>query len=168
MEHLMKNFGESKWYQNSWMPLERMRERILASATRILDQEAYDVGEQFVKRLPPVCNEVDRLRLEVAVHDRWARSLQDKWASRVEGDPDNHKLAEQMEQSFRRAASALDILCGYEMRSPTFLDLMWRGIEDYHFANDFRNSNKLIDRYLNLVPRTESVATEGKEPCSVG
>jgi|694.fasta_scaffold12738_2 tetratricopeptide (TPR) repeat protein len=155
MEHLMKNFGESKWYQNSWMPLERMRERILASATRILDQEAYDVGEQFVKRLPPVCNEVDRLRLEVAVHDRWARSLQDKWASRVEGDPDNHKLAEQMEQSFRRAASALDILCGYEMRSPTFLDLMWRGIEDYHFANDFRNSNKLIDRYLNLVPRTE-------------
>jgi len=155
MEHLMKNFGESKWYQNSWMPLDRMRERILASASRILDHEAYEVGEQFVQRLPPVCNEVDRLRLEVAVHDRWARNLQNKWASRLEGDPGNPKLAEQMEQSFRRAASALDTLCGYEMRSPTYLDLMWRGIEDYHFANNFRNSNKLIDRYLNLVPRTE-------------
>ncbi len=148
LEQLRKSFSEPKWFENCWMPLERMRIRLLASANRLLDKEVYSESARFVTNLPSVCSEVDRLRLDATVNDRWARKMQE---SRNENGSD----AERMEKIFRRAAQSIERLSQIDMRTPNYMQRLWTGIENYHFANNFEDSNRLIERYLDLAPRSD-------------
>ncbi len=160
LEQLKRNFNESKWYDNYRMPLEEMRLRLLASAKQLLDKGIYSDCERFVSNLPNVCSEVDRLRLDAVVHDRWARYLQreraiaaptDQTKTKVEGKEESKRI----ENVFLRAAQSIDRLSQIDMRIPTYMERLWTGIEDFHYASSFADSNRMIDRYLNLAPRSD-------------
>ncbi len=166
LEQLKKNFVEPKWYDNCWMPIKVMRQRLLQAAQRILAQEEFAASDKFVSALPSMCDEVDRLRLDVAIHDTWARALQKKFSTHrsstmTTGDserPVASNESERIEKTFRRAGQSIERLSRLDMRSPEFMDLLWRGIEDFHFSNDFEDSNRLINRYLDLAPRADHAA----------
>jgi len=63
--------------------------------------------------------------------------------------------AERMEKIFRHAAQSIERLSQIDMRTPNYMQRLWTGIEDYHYSNNFADSNRLIDRYLDLAPRSD-------------
>ncbi|MFO0014025.1 MAG: tetratricopeptide repeat protein [Planctomycetota bacterium] len=159
LEQLTKNFKNPQWYENPSMPLTKMRLRLLASANRLLEKGDYAEAARFVDDLPNVCSEVDRLRLEASIHDRWGRKLQQGNRASSEGERSNFKIEKtdggEVEQIFRRAAQSIERLSQIDMRTPNYMERLWWGIEDYHFSGRFLESNRLIDRYLDLAPRSD-------------
>lgn len=159
LEQLKKNFNNPTWYENVWMPLDRMRLRLLASANQLFETGVYAESSQFVENLPDLCTEVDRLRLEAVIHDRWARKMQQERSNppasdSATSDPDEDE-AKKIEGLYRRAARSIERLSQIDMRTPNYMERLWLGIEDFHRAGNFADSNRLIDRYLALSPRSD-------------
>jgi tetratricopeptide (TPR) repeat protein len=158
LEQLKRNFSNPKWFENFWMPLDQMRLRLLASAKRLLDKGDHSEAARFVDEIPSVCSEVDRLRLDALIHDAWGRKLkQDRKVAPggVLGAKLDGKENDRIEKIFRRAGQSIDRLSRIDMRTPSYMDRLWLGIEDFHDATDFEESNRLIDRFLDLAPRSD-------------
>ena len=142
LEHITKNFGKLKWYQNDWMPFEEMQKKLTASGDRMIDGGAYYEATKFANLLPPFCDEIDRLRLNSRLYELWAKKLREH--PQKDGVAENCNLL---------SASAFSSLAAKMMRSPQYSDLLLRAIENYRLAGAFQESNKLLDLYLQFEPR---------------
>ncbi len=156
LKHLSNNFGELRWYQDNWQPLAELRTRLLESCNRVLEKSAFESSSKLAETLPPICDETDRLRLKGLTYDRWARAKKKEADATSSKKQNFDELASgRMRTCFHTAAEALERLSNLQLRSPDYFELLWLAIEDYRESNDFRDSNRLIDRYLSFSPRDD-------------
>ena len=142
LDHMTKNFGETKWYMNDWMPLSDMRKQVVASGQRMIDSKNYGEAARFAKFLPPLCDETDRLRMRSRLYELWANS-------ELEKDKENAVA----KSHFTLAAEAFEALSIKLMRTPQYDELLWRAIENYRLAGAFMKSNLLLENYLRFESR---------------
>jgi tetratricopeptide (TPR) repeat protein len=131
LEHMTKNFGEPRWYENDWMPIAEMRKKLVASGDVMISKGAYADSARFASWLLPVCDDMDRLRLNSRLYDLWARKL------RSDGE-----LGGVVETHHRLAADAYSSLARKMMRAP-----------EYRLAGDYDASNRQLDMYLQFESR---------------
>ncbi len=144
LEHVTKNFGELKWYQNDWMPISDMRKKVVASGERMVDLKAFEDAAKFSQLLPSkMCDTIDRLRLQSRLYDLWAHET--KKSKKVDDGF--------VSTCFRTSAEAYDKLASMSMRLPEYSDLLFKASENYRHAGAFKESNKLLDMYLHFESR---------------
>jgi len=142
LEHITKNFGERRWYENDWMSIGSMRDKVVASGQRMVDQKAYPEAARFANLLPPFCDELSRLQIKSRLYDLWAKQL------RSQGETDG-----KTESYHRVAANAFSKLATKMLRAPDYSNLLLKAIENYRLAGDFDESNRHVDLYLQFEPR---------------
>lgn len=151
LKHLTTNFGETRWYQNDWFPIPKMREQLIASANRLIDDGAYSAAADFATFLPPFCVELDRLRITADAHEKWAASIRER-LSKLENraaytsDPEYAEI----EKHHFTAAKAYAALARKQMRLPEYDELLWKSIENYRNAMKFTESNDQLALYLQF------------------
>ena len=144
LEHITKNFGEIKWYLNDWMPLSDMRKQVVASGERMIDSKAYSEAARFASNLPPLCDEMDRLRMRSRLYERWA-------FQEIEKQKDNSTAR----THFTMAAEAYEAMARKLIRTPEYQDLLWHAVNDYHLAGAFSKSNILLENNLPTLDRVD-------------
>ena len=142
LEHITKNFGEIKWYQNDWIPLSDLRKKIVASGERMIDSHDYSEASRFANNLPPLCDEEDRLRMSSRLFEEWANREFDK-----------QKDLARVRSHFIAAAEAYEALSAKLMKTPQYGELLWRAIENYRKSGAFKKSNALLENYLRFESR---------------
>ena len=142
LDHITKSFGEQRWYENDWMPIGSMRNKVVASGQRMIDQKAYAEAARFANLLPPFCEEQSRLQIISRLYDLWAKQL------RSQGETDG-----KTEAYHRIAAIAFSKLATKMLRAPDYSNLLLKAIENYRLAGDFEESNRHLDIYLQFEPR---------------
>ncbi len=141
LEHITKNFGELKWYENNWMQFSDMRKQIVSSGERMIDSKNYKDAARFARFLPPLCDESDQLRMNSRLYELWARSLE------------KHNENALVRSYFILSAEAYEALSVKWMRAPEFEDLLWHAIENYRLSGSFKKSNLLLENYMRFEPR---------------
>ena len=141
LEHITKNFGELKWYENNWMQFSEMRRQIVSSGERVIEAKNYSEAARFAKYLPPLCDEIDRLRMSSRLYELWANSLE---------KPNEKEL---VRSYFILSAEAYEMLSVKLMRAPEFEKLLWHAIENYRLAGNFKKSNLLLESFLRFERR---------------
>ena len=142
LEHIAKNFGETKWYRNEWMPLSEMRKQVVASGERMIDSHDYSEASRFATNLPPLCDELDRLQMRSRLFEQWAKQ-----------DLNKQIDSTRVRSHFAAAAEAFESLSVRLMRTPQYDELLWRAIENYRMAGAFKKSNLLLENYLRFASR---------------
>lgn len=142
LEHITKNFGEQRWYENDWMPINNMRNKVVATGQRMIDRGAYEETARFANFLPPFCDELNRLQIKSRLYDLWSNQL------RKQGETDG-----KTESYHRIAANAFSKLATKLLRAPEYKNLLLKAIENYRLAGDFEDSNRHLDLYLQFEPR---------------
>ena len=137
MEHITKNFGETEWYLNDWMPIPDMRSQVVASGERMIDSKAFSDAARFADNLPPLCDELDRLRMRSRLYEGWAKA-----------ELERQKDKSNARSYFTIAAEAYEALATKLMRTPQYQDLVWRAIENYRMSGAFAKSNLLLENTL--------------------
>jgi tetratricopeptide (TPR) repeat protein len=141
LRHLSNNFGEMIWYQNESMPISEMRKRLIAAGEQLIALGANEEAIDFSSLLPPICDELDRLRIDCRGYEALANQVNKQYSP---------GLAEQL---FRKSADAYARLATKLMRSPNYSDLMMKAIANYRNAGAFGESNRMLDQFLKFEPR---------------
>jgi hypothetical protein len=141
LQHLTKNFGDLRWYQNDWMPISEMRKKTVAAGERLIDKRQFEEAAFFSKWLPPYCDDLDRLRMDSRNYELWALHARQQ------------PVPNQAEKLHRICANAYAALATKLMRSPNYSELMMKAIENYRLSGAFAESNRLLDIYLQFEPR---------------
>jgi tetratricopeptide (TPR) repeat protein len=119
-----------------------MKERVVAIANSLIDQKQYEVAAQYANTLPKFCDELDKIRLESQLYEKWAQSIPDK---------SNNFMAKQ--EYHRKAGRAFELLFNKLPRAQENDDWLWAAITNYQLGGAFRESNLLLDRYISLQSR---------------
>jgi tetratricopeptide (TPR) repeat protein len=140
--YLRDNLGDLDWYVTDWFPVSEMRSRVVAVANRLIDQKKYSAAAECANSLPKFCDELDKIRLESKLYEKWAQSISEK---------SNDVAAKQ--EYHRKAAQAYELLSIKLPRAQENDDWQWSAITNYQIAGSFRESNVLLDRFLSLQSR---------------
>jgi tetratricopeptide (TPR) repeat protein len=162
MRLLSDQFGELEWYQNHWVPIDRMRQRTKELGQSLLQAKAYPEAVAYSEHLPPYVERVDVLKLSAEAYRQWALSLKGKaWrdeplmdirqaANAPVEESNPNKLQHEL---FSKAAKAFKELAVIEMRSPEYQDLQWAAIDCSQAAGELAQSNALINEAMSFEPR---------------
>ncbi|MEQ1827362.1 MAG: tetratricopeptide repeat protein [Pirellula sp.] len=141
LRHLTRNFGELAWYRNDWIPIQELRKQLVSAGEKLISNEAYDEAVEFAQLLPPICDELDRMRIHSRSYEQLAQLVK------------KQESPGQAEKLYRRSADAYEALAARLMRSPNYFDLLMKAIENYRNAGAFVESNRLLDKYLQYESR---------------
>ena len=142
LEHITRNFGEMQWYNNDWIPMSDLRKKLVASGERMIDSEDYREAARFSNSLTPLCDELDRLRMQSRLYELWATQESEIQKDKTLARP-----------YYLLAAEAYEKLAVKLMRSPQYDELLWRAIENYRQCEQFKKSNLLLENYLRFESR---------------
>lgn len=142
LTYLRDNLGDLDWYVADWLPVSEMQSRVVAVANRLIDQKKYSTAAEYATALPKFCDELDKIRLESKLYEKWAQSIPEK-SDDIAAKQDYH----------RKAAQAFELLALKLPRAQENDDWQWSAITNYRIAGAFRESNFLLDRYLSLQSR---------------
>jgi hypothetical protein len=142
LTYLRDNLGNLDWYVTDWLPVSEMRSRVVAVANQLIDQKKYSTAAEYATALPKFCDELDKIRLESELYEKWAQSIPEK-SDEIAAKQDYH----------RKAAQAFELLSIKLPRAQENDDWQWSAITNYRTAGSFRESNLLLDRYLSLQSR---------------
>ncbi|MFN9421546.1 MAG: tetratricopeptide repeat protein [Pirellula sp.] len=142
LTYLRDSLGELDWYVTDWLPVSEMKGRVVALVNRLIDQKKYSTAAGYVASLPKFCDELDKIRLESKLYEKWAESISEK---------SNDVAAKQ--EYHRKAGQAFELLSIKLPRAQENDDWQWSAITNYRTAGAFRESNLILDRYLSLQSR---------------
>lgn len=142
LEQLRSNLGDLRWYENDWLSLSALRERLLHVGQQFIDGQDFSSAEGIARSLPAFCEPTDRSRLESQLYEKWAQSL-----------PDTPAHKKERTKLFGLAAQAYELLMNSLGRSTDYDAWLWHAITNYQSAEQFQNSNRLLERFLSLESR---------------
>jgi hypothetical protein len=142
LTYLKDNLGDLDWYVTDWLPVSEMRSRVVAVANRLIDQKKYSTAASYATTLPKFCDELDKIRLESKLYEKWGQSI-----------PEKSKETVAKQDYHRKAGQAFELLSVKLPRAQENDDWQWSAITNYRTAGSFRESNLLLDRYLSLQSR---------------
>lgn len=129
-------------FDTDQLPLSLVRERFVKLAYDLIDAKAYSVANRFIKRIPKMCTDLDRFKLDSRNYNDWAVSL--------EGDPDSElsKL-----DYYKASASAYRELTRRLPLDDQYGQWLWTAIENFRKGHAFKESNEVLKQFLTYESR---------------
>ncbi|XZE32647.1 tetratricopeptide repeat protein [Pirellulaceae bacterium SH501] len=140
--HVSNNLGDLSWYHTDWLPLSELRDRVTAAGSSLIEQGQFEQAQQFIENLPKFCDQLDRIRLESTLYEKWAESI-----------PKGGKNDRERIDHYRRAGKAYEELLRQLPRAKEYDDWLWSSIENYRKSGDYVSSNRMLDRFISLQDR---------------
>ncbi len=157
---LNSGLGDIRWYENDWMPLSKVYDSLLATGTKFLHGDANKLTIEYCDKLPVFIKDDDKLRIKApALFQLADQANQQSRQSANNGvrfiSKDGNPADQEATSLYREAARMYERLANLQMIAPDYPELLWKAIECYSQSEDFRRSNLLLDRYLDVMPRNE-------------
>ena len=154
---LTSNFGQQRWYNNTWQPITKLAETLRQVGGKFLKARAFEPAISYSQTLPPFLTAADRLRIAAPAYhglgeqlgrSESAKSASSKLVSLNSSQQEVGKL--QAQQAFANAGKAYEQLANLQMIAADYGQLLWTAIEDYSAAQNFNRSNLLIDCFVDV------------------
>lgn len=133
-----------KVFDTDQLPLEAVRARLVKFADELIDAKEFKIANSFIKRIPRVCTELDRLKLNSRNFNDWANSMED--------DPDAE--VERLEH-YRNSAIAYRELTRRLPLDDEYDQWLWASIENFRKGQAYKESNEVLKQYLAYENRED-------------
>jgi tetratricopeptide (TPR) repeat protein len=137
LEQLSNTLSDPKYLDSDQLPLSVVRERVIQVGNGLIDEKDYAIAARFARKLPSICDELDRLRLEARLYSDWAESL--------ESQPNEKN---QQIEYFKKSAKAYRSLTEKLPIDEEYGDWLWKAIENFRKGQSFQESNQLLTRFI--------------------
>ena len=147
---LLRNIGDLRDYSNPWLPLDALRERLLAAFRHYRDANKFDVALSFVQSLTPILTESTTLELKAEVERRWGDQLLAQGEQK--GEADGAATISQARAKYHLAAGHLYRLARLSLATKEYPDRLWESAECYRLAHDFHRAVRVLHTFLEQYP----------------
>lgn len=146
-KELLRDLGDLRDYSNPWLPLDALRDRMLAAYRHYRDAEKYEVALTFARSLAPLLAPERMLELEAEVLRRWAERL----ATQSSGGDDARSttFAAQSRARYHDAAQQYYKLAKQSLATRDYPDYLWQSAECYRLAQDYHRTSRVMRMYLD-------------------
>src|SRR5690606_38145898 len=147
--------GDLRDYSNPWLPLDVLRERLLAAYRHYRDAGKFQVALRFVDTLAPLIPRPRMLELQAEVNRRWGDQLAEQ-----AGDGEGDKAALLQQRSHRRyhtAAETYYALARLTRDTREYPEHLLASAECYRLAHDFHRTSRVMRMYLDDYQRPRRV-----------
>ncbi|MCU0710840.1 MAG: hypothetical protein MUC43_02190 [Pirellula sp.] len=131
-----------KVFDTDQLPLSMIRERFVKLGNDLIDAKDYPVASSFIKRIPRVCTDLDRLKLNSRNYNDWAVSL--------EGNPDEEVAKRGY---YKNSAAAYRELTRKLPLDDEYDEWLWTSIENFRKGHAYKESNEVLNQYLAYESR---------------
>ncbi len=152
IRHVLRDMGNVRLYNEQWLPVERMRAKLLNIGRELRDRENYQLAIELAGYLPPIFPPSDAVRLQAETFQQWADLLATV-GSPVGAEKTAHR--ELINKKFMLAGERFEELSRLEMRSAEYPDIVWQAIQCYQRANEIDTANRMLMDYLLYEERTK-------------
>jgi tetratricopeptide (TPR) repeat protein len=126
-----------KVFDTDQLPLSVVRERFVKLANDLIDSKAFPVANSFIKRMPRMCTDLDRLKLDSRNYNDWAVSLEDDPKSELS------KL-----EYYKNSAKAYRELTRRLPLDDQYDQWLWTSIENFRKGHAYKESNEVLKQFL--------------------
>jgi len=144
-------------YVSLWLPKSEIVERCAAMIQSDIEKRSYTDAVKLLDMLGGVMPADDIARLRGEAYESWAALLHSQ-AETTFGERGN-QLAKDAESKWRSAGAAFATLAQLHSDQREFIDLLWRGAENYRLGKDFRRAVIEYRKFVraNLTARRPEV-----------
>jgi tetratricopeptide (TPR) repeat protein len=114
-----------------------VRERFVKLANDLIDAKVFPVANSFIKRIPRMCTDLDRLKLDSRNYNDWAVSLEDDPKSELS------KL-----DYYKNSATAYRELTRRLPLDDQYDQWLWTSIENFRKGHAYKESNEVLKQFL--------------------
>lgn len=166
---LLREIGDLHDYSNPWLPLDALRERLLAAYRYYRDAGKFEVALQFVQSLSPILTEPRRLELQAEAERRWGDQLHEQ--GKKEGESAAAKTIAEARTKYHAAGGHLFRLARITMATREYPDRLWASAECYLLAQDFHRAVRVLQMFLEQNPaqrRPDALLAIAKSELALG
>ncbi len=150
--YVLRDMGNLKLYNEQWLPVERLRARLLNLGRELRERKNYQLAINLASYLPPVFPPADAVRLQAETFQQWAEFLA---TTSPQSGSEKAAQRDQTQKKFLLAGERFEELSRIEMRAADYPDIAWQAIQCYQRANDLSSANRLLTDYLRYEERTK-------------
>ncbi len=150
--HVLRDMGNLRLYNEQWLPIERLRARLLNLGRQLREQNDFKLAIELAGYLPPVFPPADAVRLQAETYHQWAEQLAN---GGIEANNDRSAHRELTNKKYLLAGERYEELARLEMRSAEYSDIAWQAIQCFQNANSLDAANRLLIDYLRYEERTK-------------
>lgn len=148
--HLLRGIQDVNLYNDYWMPIDELRNRLVAIGDQMRLQTEFERALQLAQQLTLAFPPAHALRLQAATYMDWANKVKND--SKLEQSTSQPGLT--ANALFEKAGDTLERLARVELRSKDYLDIVWSSSECYQKANEIDAANRMLKTYLQYETRT--------------
>lgn len=153
IRHIVSDIGDTRLYDQRWMPLPELRRRMLELGRDIRGHGDFETSIRLAAYLPPVFPLSDSVRMEAETFEAWGRKLESQ-PQPVAGRARDVQCR-QIDAKYVLAADKYRDLARLELRSNDYLNIVWQAIECYRKARRLDSANELLKDYLLFEERSK-------------
>ncbi len=155
-------------YDNPWVPLPELRERLRDALQDYLDANEYAAVLELCHKGEKILAADVRIEKEAFAHRAWGDSL----LLEAETGP-RHDSQKEIEarKHFRQAGEAFSQLTTLRFAAPSFTDCLWKSGESYLLGQSFDAAIVMLRQFLEHAPlpkRPQGLVGLGKAQLSLG
>ena len=155
-------------YDNVWVPLPELRERLRDALQDYLDANEYAAALELCHRGEKILAADVRIEVEANAHRAWGDSL----LLEAETGP-RHDSQKEIEarRHFRQAGEAFSQLTAFRFTAPSFTDCLWNSGECYLLGQNFDAAIVMLRQFLEHAPlpkRPQGLVGLGEARLSLG
>lgn len=147
--HLLKGIQDVNLYNDFWMPIDELRNRLVAigDQMRMLSEfeRALQLSQQLTLAFPPAY----ALRLQAATYVDWANKVKNDAKLEQPQNPEGPTV----NGLYEKAGNTLERLANVELRANDYLDIVWSSADCYQKANQIDAANRMLTTYLQYETR---------------
>lgn len=153
VHHILRNIEDIELYNGYWLPLNKLKSRLLDIGRKLSLQGEYDRSIELANYLSLAFPRSDALRLQAETYEQWGTDLA---ASPLPAKVDA-KVERRVElnDKYIKAAETYEQLAALELRSSDYPEIVWQAAESFRKANNLERANRLLAEYLRYEERNK-------------
>ena len=136
-------------YRNEFLPLNELRQRMLAAHADFLARDEYAAASTLVEQLDTLLGKTRQIELRAATLSDWGRFLL-RQAEEGRGNTDGMKR--EGRRRLREAGVDYEELARRRFATPEYPDAVWQSAESYLMGQSFSSAIRMLDEYLKNEP----------------
>lgn len=137
---------EPENYSNPWLPIESLRQDMVAAYQHYVDTGQFDGALEIAKSLSPLFPRTRAMQLTAETYAAWGKRLLEQ--SETAPPAQRGSLAMQGRARYRRAGRTYRRLAELMLTSRQYPEILWRGATALMWGQDFAGAKEMLDQYL--------------------
>ncbi|MDA8745544.1 tetratricopeptide repeat protein [Rubripirellula amarantea] len=136
-------------YRNPFLPLNELRQRMLAAHADFLSRDQYTAATTLVEQLGTLLGKTKQIELQAVTRATWGRH---QLSQAAVGRGHVKVLRRDGRLHLREAGVAFEELARREFATPSYTDALWNSAESYLEGQSFTSTVRMLNEYLRNEP----------------